>query len=214
MNLTQLPGNLNLFFIPGDSFTFTVQPSISLAGVSLAAFSGTMNFLIVPSVGMPTGYSYDISLTAAQTALILGSATWELQWTVPGGSVRTILQGNLYNALAVPPGSGTGTYSSSDPIILTIQQAGIPGMPARGKIIPVTFASEDTYVEVACLYVGLLSTDIVSASFSDPSGDVAGQNMTCGVLSQTPGIGFSIWAAAPDGATGTYNVNAIIATQI
>ena len=75
-----------------------------------------------------------------------------------------------------------------------------------------TFAAEDTYVTHDVTYLALLADDVVTCSFFG-SEDVAIQGLTCGILAQVAGTGFTVWASAPDGATGTYTLNCNIATD-
>ena len=89
---------------------------------------------------------------------------------------------------------------------------GADGISARGVISSVTFSAEDTYVTRDVAYLALAADDVVTVSLSG-SEEAAIQGVTVGVLSQTAGVGFTMWASAPDGATGTYTVHCNIATD-
>ena len=73
----------------------------------------------------------------------------------------------------------------------------------------VVFLNEETYSTVDVPYAGLTANSRIVVSLSE-SDDAAIQGLTVGVLSQTVGVGFSIWANAPDGATGTFSINYLL----
>lgn len=89
---------------------------------------------------------------------------------------------------------------------------GPAGSGAKGVITSIEFVSEDTYVTREVAYLALLSDDVITVSLAG-SEEAAIQGITVGLLSQTAGVGFTIWGSAPDGATGTYTVNCTISTD-
>lgn len=90
---------------------------------------------------------------------------------------------------------------------------GPAGKDARAIQASIVFTAEETYATVDVSYPELTISDIVVPSLA-LSEEAAIQGMTVGVLSQTPGTGFALWASAPDGATGTFTINCAIATGV
>lgn len=105
-----LPQNLNLQFIRGDEFWFTVDASVDLTGYQFSssiykvtnitngvvtATQEVAQFTITP-INLSTG-QLNLSLQESQTASL--SATdvlrWYLRWVGPGVVTRTVLSGKL-----------------------------------------------------------------------------------------------------------------------
>lgn len=94
--LEQLPDEVNLDYVAGDGFGFTLtftdddDEALDLTGYT---FTSTIRDVAptIDTADAETGI-IGVSLTAAQTAAGLGSA-WRFRWTPPGGQVRTILAG-------------------------------------------------------------------------------------------------------------------------
>lgn len=105
-----LPQNLNLSFIRGDEFWFTVDASIDLTGyqfsssiykvtnVTNGVVTGTQEvgqFTITP-IDLSTG-QLTLSLQENQTTALSAtdSLRWYLRWVGPGVVTRTVLSGRL-----------------------------------------------------------------------------------------------------------------------
>ena len=105
-----LPQNLNLQFIRGDEFWFTVDADTSLVGYSFSSsiykvtnitngiITGTQEvaqFTITP-INLALG-TLNLSLQESQTAALSTTDTlrWYFRWVGPGVVTRTVLSGNL-----------------------------------------------------------------------------------------------------------------------
>jgi hypothetical protein len=105
-----LPQNLNLSFIRGDEFWFTVDADIDLTGyqfsssiykvtsVANGVITGTQEvaqFTITP-INLATG-QLNLSLQETQTAALTTTEKlrWYFRWVGPGVVTRTVLSGNL-----------------------------------------------------------------------------------------------------------------------
>jgi hypothetical protein len=91
----QRPGPLDIAMVAGDDFTFTLHSSISLAGYTLVAASGSVTFSMIPTPGMDAGYYYNITITAAQSVLFTGDRAWTLSWTDPATKKRRFGSGMI-----------------------------------------------------------------------------------------------------------------------
>ena len=107
------------------------------------------------------------------------------------------------NRLKKLVGGGSLTLTSDDNSVTLTSSGAISGT------CEVIFLNEETYSTVDVPYAGLTATSRIVVSLSE-SEDAAIQGLTVGVLSQTVGVGFSIWANAPDGATGTFSINYLL----
>lgn len=105
-----LPQNLNLQFIRGDEFWFTVDADINLTGYSFSSsiykvtnvtngiVTGTQEvaqFTITP-ISLANG-TLTLSLQENQTAALSTTdrLRWYFRWVGPGVVTRTVLSGNL-----------------------------------------------------------------------------------------------------------------------
>ena len=105
-----LPQNLNLSFIRGDEFWFTVDADIDLTGYTVSSsiykvtsvangvITGTQEvaqFTITP-INLSTG-QINLSLQETQTAALTTTEKlrWYFRWVGPGVVTRTVLSGNL-----------------------------------------------------------------------------------------------------------------------
>jgi len=105
-----LPQNLNLSFIRGDEFWFTIDADIDLTGYTFSSsiykvtsvangvVTGTQEvaqFTITP-VNLATG-QINLSLQETQTAALTTTEKlrWYFRWVGPGVVTRTVLSGNL-----------------------------------------------------------------------------------------------------------------------
>lgn len=105
-----LPQNLNLSFIRGDEFWFTIDADIDLTGyqfsssiykvtsVTNGVITGTQEvaqFTITP-INLATG-QLNLSLQETQTAALTTTEKlrWYFRWVGPGVVTRTVLSGNL-----------------------------------------------------------------------------------------------------------------------
>lgn len=104
--ISQLPATVDLHFVQGDTFRrrlhFYVSPSIdvNISGWDItaqirqyAAAEEATDFLIAFVTNGADG-EVDISITAAQAALLHSSEVWDLQ-RVDGGEVLTLLSGTV-----------------------------------------------------------------------------------------------------------------------
>lgn len=87
---------------------------------------------------------------------------------------------------------------------------GPSGKDARGVSASVTFANEDTYQEVIVPFPSLQSNDLVVPSMVGEEAAIL--QLIPVVISQTSSSGFVVGVAAPNGATGTYQINCAIAS--
>lgn len=71
-----------------------------------------------------------------------------------------------------------------------------------------TIAGELQYVEKTIIDAAILSTSVIIIQITDS--DFVAQNVQCGVVSITQGVGYIIYANAPDGATGVMSINILI----
>jgi hypothetical protein len=105
-----LPQNLNLQFVRGDEFWFTVDADINLTGYSFSSsiykvtnvtngiVTGTQEvaqFTITP-INLSLG-TLNLSLQENQTAALSTTDTlrWYFRWVGPGVVTRTVLSGKL-----------------------------------------------------------------------------------------------------------------------
>lgn len=89
----QSPGALDILMVWGDDFTFILHSSIDLSGYTLEAWAGATPLTVSPTVGMTTGYYYDVTITSAQSDAFTGDRTWVLAWTDPETKKRTAIAG-------------------------------------------------------------------------------------------------------------------------
>jgi hypothetical protein len=114
-DFSQLPGVLNLFFVPTDevsislnlqrnvtNYTFTsviYQTNVNTTGGGLGVFSSIGETITAPTIGIAnaTTGAMVLGLSEQQTALIYpeGSYRWFLRWVAPGEITRTIISGSV-----------------------------------------------------------------------------------------------------------------------
>jgi hypothetical protein len=73
------------------------------------------------------------------------------------------------------------------------------------------FGSNQTYTTTEVVYPSLTATHIIWVQYTSRLEDVAVCEQTCGIISRTPGVGFTIFGRAPSGAIGTFDVQCILA---
>jgi hypothetical protein len=71
-----------------------------------------------------------------------------------------------------------------------------------------TISGELQYVEKTITDAAILSTSIILIQVTDS--DFVAQNVQCGVVSISEGVNYTIYAMAPDGATGSMSINILI----
>jgi hypothetical protein len=71
-----------------------------------------------------------------------------------------------------------------------------------------TTSGELQYVEKTITDAAILSTSVIIIQITDPVFTL--QNVQCGVVSIIEGVSYTIYATAPDGATGIISINILI----
>ena len=71
-----------------------------------------------------------------------------------------------------------------------------------------TIAGELQYVEKIISDAAILSASVILIQVTDS--DFIAQNVQCGVVSISQGVSYTIYAMAPDGATGSMSINILI----
>jgi hypothetical protein len=103
--IRQGPGQLDIALVYGDDFTFPIRSSIDLSGYTLAAKCGSVTFAVTATPGMPVGYYYNITITAAQSAAFTAdNLVWTFTWVDPNTKKRTAAAGIIRR---IVPGSGS-----------------------------------------------------------------------------------------------------------
>jgi hypothetical protein len=72
----------------------------------------------------------------------------------------------------------------------------------------INFGVEDTYIETTINDINIQATSAIQVVITDA--DFILQGVTAGVLSISTGVNYTIWAIAPNGATGDCSVNILI----
>jgi hypothetical protein len=71
-----------------------------------------------------------------------------------------------------------------------------------------TIQGENQYAELIVADALILSTSVIIIQITEPVFIL--QNVQCAVLSITQGVGYTLYAMAPDGATGIMSINILI----
>ena len=87
-SICQNPGCLDLYFVHGDDFAFTITFPFDISGHTVSAKIGDTNF----TSAKISNTKITLSLTDSQTQNIANHATWYLKLT-KSGITRTYIQG-------------------------------------------------------------------------------------------------------------------------
>jgi hypothetical protein len=79
---------------------------------------------------------------------------------------------------------------------------------SRTLTTTINFGVEDTYVTKDIVDAAILTASVIQVIVLDE--DFIVQGVSCGVLSISNGVGYTIWGFAPNGATGICNINILI----
>jgi len=135
-------------------------------------------------------------LLVGRSIILKSSATGTTEPFVRSG-------GSFISAGGIPEAPIDGTqYGRQNASWTPITGGG--GASVRVTSVPVTLLSEDTSTSVTVVDTAVTAKSTFSASFKDE--DTLVQMCTATVVSSTPTVGYDILVVAPDGATGTYNI--------